>query len=180
MSAKKYDDAIDAYNHSVALDPTNPVYYSNRAAAYSSKGDHLAAVGDAEKAIALDPKFLKSYHRLGHAYWGLGDTDKAVEAYNRGLAQDPQNEGLLQAARMVQQRVATATPEPAPAPARDAPDLGAGLPDLAGLMNNPQMRAMAQQLASSGGLSSLMQNPGVQNMVRSPSLASCAFSLSLR
>lgn len=66
MSAKKYDDAIQAYNDAIALDPTNPVYYSNRAAAYSSKGDHLAAVGDAEKAIALDPSFLKSYHRLGY------------------------------------------------------------------------------------------------------------------
>ena len=41
-----------------------------------------------------------------------------------------------------------------------------GLPDIAGLMNNPQMMAMAQQLAANGGLASLMQNPAVANMVR--------------
>jgi small glutamine-rich tetratricopeptide repeat-containing protein alpha len=66
MSSKEYDAAIESYNKAVSLDSTNPVYYSNRAAAYSSKGDHLAAVGDAEKAISVDPKFVKAYHRLGY------------------------------------------------------------------------------------------------------------------
>jgi tetratricopeptide (TPR) repeat protein len=65
MSTKDYDAAIDSYDKAISLDPTNPVYYSNRAAAYSSKGDHLAAVGDAEQAISVDPKFVKAYHRLG-------------------------------------------------------------------------------------------------------------------
>ena len=65
MSSKEYDAAIESYNKAVSLDSTNAVYYSNRAAAYSSKGDHLAAVGDAEKAISVDPKFVKAYHRLG-------------------------------------------------------------------------------------------------------------------
>ena len=65
MSTKDFDAAIESYDRAIALDPTNPVYFSNRAAAYSSKGDHLAAVGDAEQALAVDPKFVKAYHRLG-------------------------------------------------------------------------------------------------------------------
>lgn len=65
MSGKDYDAAIESYNKAAALDPSNPVYYSNRAAAYSSKGDHLSAIGDAEKAISVDPNFVKAYHRLG-------------------------------------------------------------------------------------------------------------------
>jgi small glutamine-rich tetratricopeptide repeat-containing protein alpha len=65
MSSKKYDDAIETYDKAIALNPANPIYYSNRAAAHSSKGDHLSAVGDAEKAISVDPKFAKAYHRLG-------------------------------------------------------------------------------------------------------------------
>ena len=73
MSSKEYDAAIESYNKAVTLDSTNPVYYSNRAAAYSSKGDHLAAVGDAEKAISVDPKFVKAYHRLGYAPSVAGD-----------------------------------------------------------------------------------------------------------
>ena len=65
MSGKNYDEAIDTYTKAIDLDPTNPVYYSNRAAAYSSKGDHLSAVGDAGKAIKVDPSYVKAYHRLG-------------------------------------------------------------------------------------------------------------------
>jgi len=66
MSGKKFDAAIDAYDKAINLDPTNPVYYSNRAAAHSSKGDHLSAIGDAEQAISVDPQFVKAYHRLGY------------------------------------------------------------------------------------------------------------------
>jgi small glutamine-rich tetratricopeptide repeat-containing protein alpha len=66
MTSKDYDAAIESYNKAVSLDSTNAVYYSNRAAAYSCKGDHLAALGDAEKAISVDPKFVRAYHRLGY------------------------------------------------------------------------------------------------------------------
>lgn len=65
MTAKDYPAAIEAYTKAIDLDPTNPVFYSNRAAAYSSSGDHDKAVMDAEKAIEVDPKFVKAYHRLG-------------------------------------------------------------------------------------------------------------------
>lgn len=69
MSSKKYDEAIQSYDKAIGLDPSNAVYYSNRAAAHSSKGDHLSAVGDAEQAISVDPKFIKAYHRLGYVYF---------------------------------------------------------------------------------------------------------------
>lgn len=65
MASKDYQGAIDAYTEAIALDPNNPVYYSNRAAAWTSLGDHAVAVDDAEMAIAVDPKFVKAYSRLG-------------------------------------------------------------------------------------------------------------------
>lgn len=65
MSAKEYDAAIDLYSKAIAKDGSNAVYYSNRAAAYSSKGDHASAVSDAEKALEVDPSFVRAYHRLG-------------------------------------------------------------------------------------------------------------------
>ena len=42
---------------------------------------------------------------------------------------------------------------------------GGGMPDIASLMNNPQLMAMAQQMAANGGLANLMQNPRVADMV---------------
>lgn len=65
MSSKQYDSAIGSYTRAINLDPTNAVYYSNRAAAYSSKNTHADAIVDAEKAIEVDPNFIKAYHRLG-------------------------------------------------------------------------------------------------------------------
>jgi len=36
---------------------------------------------------------------------------------------------------------------------------------MASLMNNPQLMAMAQQMAANGGLANLMQNPRVADMM---------------
>lgn len=65
MSSKDYDAAIELYTEAIAKDGTNAVYYSNRAAAYSSKGDHANAVKDGEMALEIDPAFVRAYHRLG-------------------------------------------------------------------------------------------------------------------
>jgi small glutamine-rich tetratricopeptide repeat-containing protein alpha len=40
-----------------------------------------------------------------------------------------------------------------------------GMPDFASMMNNPQLMAMAQQMAANGGLANLMQSPGIADMV---------------
>ncbi|KAF8898458.1 hypothetical protein BD779DRAFT_1795158 [Infundibulicybe gibba] len=192
MSSKNYDQAIESYHQAVALDPTNPVYYSNRAAAYSSKGDHLAAVGDAEQAISVDPKFVKAYHRLGHAQYCLGDFGAAASAFERGLKLDPSNVSLKTGLQNAQARISssdsdlpdlipdgnsTTTNTRSTSGAGGGPGLGGmadllqgmggggGMPDLASMMNNPQMMAMAQQMASNGGLASLMQNPAVSDMM---------------
>ena len=65
MSSKDYDAAIEGYNKAVELDPSNPVYYSNRAAAYSSKEEYEKAIVDSKKALEVDPSYAKAYSRLG-------------------------------------------------------------------------------------------------------------------
>lgn len=65
LLSQKYSAAIEKYTAALAIDSANPVYYSNRAAAYSSTGDHAAAVADANKALEADPNFVKAFSRLG-------------------------------------------------------------------------------------------------------------------
>ncbi|KAG6919598.1 hypothetical protein DXG01_004262 [Tephrocybe rancida] len=105
MTANKYDDAIRFYNQAIALDATNPIYFSNRAAAYSAKGDHLTAVGDSEKGIAADPKYMKAYQRLGHAYFCMGEFRKAAESFQRGLDITPDTDYLISSLQNVKQRL---------------------------------------------------------------------------
>lgn len=64
MGQKLYDSAIENYTKAIELNP-DPVYYSNRAAAWGGLGQHEKAVEDAESSISIDPKFAKGYSRLG-------------------------------------------------------------------------------------------------------------------
>lgn len=175
MSQKLYDSAIASYTSAIALSP-NPVYYSNRAAAWGALGEHGKAADDAQRAIDLDPKFVKGYSRLGHARFSMGDYSAAVKAYEEGLTVEPGNANMrtsLQTARQKMEGEDDDEEEGAGAGdvrAREAgaggaggaggmPDLsalaglmggmggggrggGGGMPDLASLMNNPQMMQM--------------------------------------
>ncbi|KAI0032501.1 hypothetical protein K488DRAFT_49817 [Vararia minispora EC-137] len=191
MTRKDYDKAIDAYTAAIAKDPTNPIYFSNRAAAYSSKQDHLSAIADAERAIALNSGFAKAYSRLGHAHYCIGDYPAAADAYRRGLEIEPSNASMKNGLANAEERVRAESgiTEPTSASASTPPAAGAGagagaggmagmadmlrglgggaggMPDMASLLQNPMMMQMAQQMMANGGLERLMGNPSVANMM---------------
>lgn len=90
---KKYEEAIKQYNKAITLDPENASYYSNRAAAWSLKGNHDSALADANKCIQKDPNFVKGYSRKGKAYFDMGKMAEAEESYKEGLSKEPGNAG---------------------------------------------------------------------------------------
>lgn len=47
---------------------------------------------------------------------------------------------------------------------------GGGMPDLATLMQNPQLMQMAQQFMSNGGMERMMANPALANLVSDTNL----------
>ncbi|KAH9912260.1 TPR-like protein [Epithele typhae] len=183
MSAKKYDDAVRSYTDAIALDPTNPVYFSNRAAAHSSKGDHADAVADAESAIDADPSFVKAYHRLGCVLFvsarallprGL---QGGRAAFQRGLDIEPSNSSLKVGLANAQARIVPDDDEMPPLEAA-AGTRGAGADAGAGGM--PDMGGMAEMLSSMGmgggaagggaggmpDLSSILGNPQMMSMAQ--------------
>mmetsp|Transcript_2032 Transcript_2032/g.3172 ORF Transcript_2032/g.3172 Transcript_2032/m.3172 type:complete len:580 (+) Transcript_2032:75-1814(+) len=94
FSAKHYPEAIEFFTQAIAIDPSNHVLYSNRSAAEASLEDYEAAKASADKCVELKPEWAKGYSRLGAALHGLGEYDEAIQAYEGGLARDPDNEQL--------------------------------------------------------------------------------------
>ena len=96
LQAKDFDGAIGHYTTAIGLDGSNHTYYSNRAAAYMSKGEPAKALGDAEMCIKLNPTWAKGYSRKGAALHALKKYDEADAAYQAGLAVAPGDAALKQ------------------------------------------------------------------------------------
>jgi small glutamine-rich tetratricopeptide repeat-containing protein alpha len=164
MSKRAYDDALKQYTAAIELSP-KPVYYSNRAAAYTSIGKFEEAAEDAERALELDPSFVRAYSRLGHAKLQLQQYDRAIKAYEDGLALEPTNANMkagLAAAKQEHKEQGVSAEGSSSARSAAAPSAGAG----AGGM--PDLASMANMFGGAGGgmpdLASMMQNPQMMAM----------------
>ncbi|KAI8936407.1 hypothetical protein NX059_012562 [Plenodomus lindquistii] len=196
MKKKDYDGAIKHYTAALEVVPLNPIYLSNRAAAYSGQGKHELAKEDAEMAVAADPNYSKAWSRLGLAKYVLGDAKGAMEAYKAGMdaeggGSEVMRKGYETAKKKVEEEggdvgAPDSTSRGAPGGMGGGggmPDLsslagmlggmggggggGGGMPDLAGLMQNPMMRQMAQNLMSNPDMmNNLMSNPRIAEMAQ--------------
>lgn len=178
MQKKDYQTAIDSYTKALEIAPLNPIYLSNRAAAFSANSQHDLAKNDAELATATDPKYTKAWSRLGLARFALGDAKGSMEAYQAGIdaegngGSEAMKKGFETAKRKVQEESQFDDDEVSPdidGTARaTSPSAGAGaggMPDLAGLAS------MLGGGAGGGGggmpdLSSIMQNPMMRQMAQ--------------
>ncbi|KAK1150243.1 Small glutamine-rich tetratricopeptide repeat-containing protein 2 [Aspergillus melleus] len=188
MARKDYNAAIDSYTKALAIASANPIYLSNRAAAYSASGQHEKAAEDAELATTVDPKYSKAWSRLGLARFDMADYKGAKEAYEQGIeaegngGSDAMKRGLETTKRKIEEASRGTEPpadavDEAPGASRGAgggmPDLsslasmlggggggqgGGGMPDLSSIMNNPMFANMAQNL---------MSNPDMMNNLMS-------------
>jgi small glutamine-rich tetratricopeptide repeat-containing protein alpha len=190
MAKKDYATAIDLYSKALAIVPGNPIFLSNRAAAYSASKDHESARADAEAAVEADPKYTKAWSRLGLARFALGDAKGSMEAYSKGIefegngGSDAMKKGFETAKKRVAELEAgdddddEVAERGMPGGAGGMPDLsslagmfggggagGGGMPDLSSIMSNPMFASMAQNLMSNPDMmNNLMSNPRIREM----------------
>uniref|UniRef100_A0A8C4JG96 Small glutamine-rich tetratricopeptide repeat-containing protein alpha n=1 Tax=Dromaius novaehollandiae TaxID=8790 RepID=A0A8C4JG96_DRONO len=127
MKAENFEAAVSFYGKAIELNPSNAVYFCNRAAAYSKLGNYAGAVRDCERAIGIDPNYSKAYGRMGLALSSLNKHTEAVVYYKKALELDPDNETYKSNLKIAEQKMKE-TPSPTGGP---------GGFDLAGLLNNP-------------------------------------------
>ena len=186
MAAKDYKSAIDLYSKALSISPLNPIYLSNRAAAYSASQQHTEAQTDAEMAVAADPKYTKAWSRLGLARFALGDAKGSMEAYQKGIeyegngGSDAMKKGFETAKKRVEEEEKEGSSMDADA---DSEDIGsarsAGAAGATGGM--PDLSALAGMFGGGGSgggggpdLSSIMNNPMfasmAQNLMSNPDM----------
>ena len=85
----KYDEAINAFNQAIQLDPTDAVAYNNRGAAYGQMGNHKQQIEDCNKALQLNPKDAIAYNNRGVAYGELGYYEQEIEDCTKAIELNP-------------------------------------------------------------------------------------------
>ncbi|KAK6335489.1 hypothetical protein TWF696_002263 [Orbilia brochopaga] len=177
MAQKKYLDAIDLYTQALKLVPGNPIYLSNRAAAYSASSQHEKARDDAQAAVDADPAYSKGWSRLGLAKFALGDAKGAMIAYEKGIqaegkgGSEAMRKGYETAKRRVEEDENTPVSPPPEEPLSGAGSPFGGMPGGAGGM--PDLGALAGMLGGGGGpgggldFNSIMSNPMFAQMAQS-------------
>lgn len=159
-----YASAERLYTEAIALRPNVAVYFSNRAAARQYQNRHEDALADAKESVRLDPTFVKGFMRIGQSSLALGRVNDALrEGFARALILSPDDESIKQAVRDAEQRLAQEQPNNG-AP----PPMGGG---LEGLLNNPAMRGLAEQVGqrgfggpNGGGIDAFLRDPNMMNM----------------
>ena len=89
--AGQYDAAKHQYGLAIALDPSVPAFYSNRAACELKLEQHGLAIEDATKAIQLDSKFSKAYFRRASAHLSILDPKSALPDLRMVVQLEPKN-----------------------------------------------------------------------------------------
>jgi tetratricopeptide (TPR) repeat protein len=89
--AGHYEEALDSFDHSIALEPDSAEVYYDRAAVYSALGRYENAIGDYNKVIALNPVSAPAYNNRGHTYAAGHRLQEAIRDYEKAMTLDPRS-----------------------------------------------------------------------------------------
>lgn len=166
IAANKPEEAIECYSKAIKIDPSNAIYFSNRAAAYSMIGEHFKALEDAKQSCKLNPSYSKAYNRLGKAHLALGEPEEAVVAFEKALELEPKDVNIKASLEAARRAVSGDSDELAEtASSANQPNSPLGGMDFSSFMNNPNFMSMAQQMMQSGALNDMLKDPKTKDMV---------------
>ena len=69
IDAKRWNEALNAYNKAIDLNPNDASAYNNRGLAYDNLDKDDLAIADYEKAIELNPKYGDAFNNLAKTLW---------------------------------------------------------------------------------------------------------------
>ena len=92
---QKRQQAVDAFDRSVALDPERAMVWANRGTNLLNMGRYEAALESYERALALDPRDPYIYCSRATVFNRTEQPDKALESSQEAIEVDPEHVGAL-------------------------------------------------------------------------------------
>ena len=92
---RRFEEAARLYTQCIELEPTNTVFYNNRAAAHHELGKYYEAIADAKKSNSISSN-SKAHVRMGAAYWALGKLELAKDCYDLACVAAPGDQTIRQ------------------------------------------------------------------------------------
>ena len=83
QSSGKYDQAIEAYNKALELNPQDPDTLNDLGNTLASKGELDEAIDKYDKAIALKPEHARAQYNLASTLSEKGNKAEAINAYKK-------------------------------------------------------------------------------------------------
>ena len=87
--AGKYQQAIEAYDIAIRLNPGYVEAYNNRGSAYYDLKAYTRAIEDYNRAIDLNSRLAIAYGGRGLAYYSLNNYQRAIQDFDYALRLDP-------------------------------------------------------------------------------------------
>jgi len=89
---KEYDQAIEANQKALEINPKHDKAYNNMGRAYDRKGEYDQAIEAYQKAVEINPKKDGAYNNMGIAYGNKKEYDKEIEAYQKAVEINPKKD----------------------------------------------------------------------------------------
>lgn len=106
------EQAINAYEHALALRPEDVDTLNDQGAMFRQIGDFKRAVENFEKAFILDPNNLESLYNCGYVYaFDLDNIPNALVIWHRYLEQESKSEAAQQIRSFIERYESRATTE---------------------------------------------------------------------
>jgi small glutamine-rich tetratricopeptide repeat-containing protein alpha len=162
MGQSKYKEAIAYYTKAIELEPTNHIFFANRAAAHTHIKDYRLAIMDCEKSISINENYSKAFSRLGTALFYDGNYTRAVDAYTKASELEPENESYKADLKQAEEKLKASGQA---VPMGGMPNMFGGAGGAGGMPDFSQMSQMMQNPAFMNAATQMMQNPEFSSLV---------------
>ena len=89
MKDKQYDQAVNAYQRALEIDPKFAEAHYNLGSAYALRKEYDLAAENYKKAIEYRSDFRQAYYKLADVYSKQGKSDKAINTYKEVIQTAP-------------------------------------------------------------------------------------------